>query len=127
MNDEAQVLIRLNALMKAGYKIETVSSQEVQDAIWLKHPASTRAKEPSLILFSDGKVVAGNSSLNDKEQLYIQPDEISQFNNFVNSVPEATLWERSAEFRSSAIAWVFLGLVMYAGASLTNFVIGLFK
>ena len=126
MVDESNTIIRLNALMKAGYKIDENSSQEVRDAIWLWHPAESRAQEPHLILYSDGLLVALERGRK-VDVLRIGSDKNVEFNDFVRTVPRATIIEKSRPIWSGVFAWVFIGVVSCVILLLVNIFSRLFK
>ena len=107
MEEESQVLIRLNSLMKSGYRIYERASQEVEDAVWLKHPAYKRTERPELILYSDGLIVSGRSHTENTE-LRIPHNENNEFRKFLANVPQPTLWEKSENTRINVSVWVVL-------------------
>jgi hypothetical protein len=115
---------RLNALMAAGYEIDTAASQKVVDALWLYHPATRRAKEESLILGEDGLVVG--DSTRDAPQLRLYPADTTRFADFVRTVPRPTAWERAWQTRAALFGWAWLLGFMFAVYGFVAFLVWLF-
>lgn len=101
-------LARLNALLAAGYRIDYSTSQKVRDAVWLDHPATKRAREPTLILYPTGLVVSDCAKDPTKEQLRFDPSQELEFGRFLNTVPKPSLWEHSLGVRTNAIVLLIL-------------------
>lgn len=91
-SDTPPSIVRLIALLKAGYKIDERASVEVGDTLWLEHPAR-RAKERTLLLSGDGWLVGMDPLDSARKQLRISPTASDDFVNFVRSVPRPTWWE----------------------------------
>ena len=109
--------------MKVGYKIEAGLSQEVGDALWLKHPSKSRAKKPEIILYSDGLLVS--HSIGDEDnQLRIMGNEESAFDSFISSVPLPSVWEKTAEFRLNIVVWIILITIWSLGGVVFNVIYG---
>lgn len=90
--------------MAAGYRIDEPTSQRAIEAVWLKHPAVRRVPAPSIVLHDDGRVASGNLQ---GAAVWITPEDDAAFSAFLSQVPQATLWEKSAEWRYSMLAWMF--------------------
>jgi len=119
MTIENQIISRLNALVGVGYKIDYSSSQEVDDALWLMHPAKQRAEKPELILYSNGLLVSQDIG-NERNQLRIENDELESFNNFIRTVPMPNFWEKTLEVRGNLLAGLIVIVFCGAGAVLFN-------
>ncbi len=133
VTNDPPTLARLNALLAAGYRIDHATSQKVVDAVWLDHPADSRAQWPTLILYTNG-IVVSESSRDPSNQLRLLPDQTVEFARFLAMVPTATIWERTADLRIQAIVvalfiaimavmWIVIGFV---GDMVAN-VIGLLR
>lgn len=109
-------LIRLIALMGAGYRIDERASSEVGDTIWLEHPAQKRAAEKTLLLSGDGWVFGMDPFDETKSQLRIGPDKSEEFSRFVAAVPKSTWWERNHAPFYMVLAWVIIAGIMLASA-----------
>ena len=114
MANESQIINRLNALMKAGYKIDEKPSQ-ASEALWLVHPATKRAKEPVLILYSDGLLVSGCIG-NEEKQLRLVDTDTNGFNEFIYSVPVPNIFEKSSPYIINILVWsvfliIFIGIL----------------
>ncbi len=118
---EPPTLVRLNALLAAGYRIDHSTSQKVRDAVWLDHPAKKRVQEPTLILYPSGLVVSDSAKDPTKKQLRLDPHQELEFGRFVTAVPAPSFWERSANVRVTVVAWViFLAIVAVVWAVLST-------
>ena len=126
MQEQPQAINRLNALMKAGYKINEHVSQETLDSVWLIHPSVKRLNGAELILSSDGFVSSFNN-YKETEQLSFSPEQVDEFNEFVRVVPTPTIWEETAKLRINVKVWTILIVFWIATYKLFNFAIGLFK
>ena len=100
---EPPTLSRLNSMLAAGYRIDHATSREVANALWLDHPAKTRAQEPTLILYATGLVVSDCTRRPTKAQLRIAPDEETAFSTFIRGVPKPSIWERTSEMRMKVL------------------------
>jgi hypothetical protein len=94
----------------------------VRGAVWLDHPSRKRAREPTLILYPTGLVVSDCAKDPSKEQLRLDPNQAVEFSRFLNTIPKPSLWERSSEFRASAIVLLVfsgvIGLIWVVGSAL---------
>ena len=117
MENESPILLRLNGLMAAGYRIDEATSQKVSDAVWLEHPARSRAQEPTLILYSSGLLVSLERPESSREQLRIYPEQSAEFRQFLAKVPRPTLWEASRGARLSVVALLMYLALLGAVAS----------
>jgi len=126
MSQDNSNIIRLNKLMRRGYKINEGASQDVVDCLWLEHPAKARLKWPELIMYSDGLLVS--HSIGDEEnQLRISNGENEKFINFISTVPEPNIWEKTASFRTNITAWFILLILWGVGAALFNIIFNIFS
>lgn len=91
-SDTPPSIVRLIALLKAGYQIDERASVEVGDTLWLEHPAR-RTKERTLMLSGDGWLVGMDPLDCARKQLRIPPSASEAFNQFVHRVPRPTCWE----------------------------------
>ena len=128
MYPESPILFRLNALMAAGYRIDEATSQKVSDAVWLVHPAGSRAPEPSLILYPNGSLVSVATPPSSRDELRIYTEDEAEFRKFLAKVPRPTLWEewRDARLRIVALS-MFLALMgaIAAGIAAVKWLLGL--
>ena len=109
-NEAPPTLFRLNALMKAGFKIDEANSQHLQDSLQLKHPAMKSLKDYELTLFPDGLLTGPYAS----DQLRIEPDQQREFNSFLRSVPEPTWLEKTLDIRAKIFIWFLLAMIFLA-------------
>lgn len=114
MENEWPVLVRLNTLIKSGYKILENESQSLENSLTLKHPATKRVKYRKLTLDNDGAIFG--SSRHVGSDLFIAPEEIVEFRNFVQTIPTPTWWEKSEDIRVSITVWLILGLLFWGPA-----------
>ncbi|KAB7696978.1 hypothetical protein [Plesiomonas shigelloides] len=119
MEDESKVLIRLNSLMKSGYKIMERDSQELGDTLRLKHPATKRVKYREIVLYSDSSIVSGLSHIDG--ELSIPPENDGEFGKLIRETPLPTWWEKSEDSRVKAASWFLLGTILI-GPALWGFI-----
>ena len=100
-DEDPPTLLRLNALMKAGFVIDEAYSQHVENSLELKHPAIKRLDDYELTLYPDGLLVG--SCIGD--QLRIEPEQQKEFNSFLRSVPKPTWLEKSLDLRVKMFTW----------------------
>ncbi|WP_439147102.1 hypothetical protein [Vibrio sp.] len=109
-DEDPPTLFRLNALMKAGFKIDEATSQHLEDSLQLKHPAMKRLKDYELTLFPDGLLTGPYAS----DQLRIKPSQKREFNSFLRSVPKPTWLEETLDIRAKIFTWFFLAMIFLA-------------
>jgi len=90
----SNTLVRLNALMKAGFRINEPLSQHVGDIIWLKHPSVNRLIEAEVTLYEDGTVIYHDPLKNENYELRIESYNDDAFNGFLKRVPMPTYSEK---------------------------------
>jgi hypothetical protein len=97
-----QAIERLHALVRKGY-VPEIGTDTSTDTIVLRHVG----RAPDLVLHSDG-VVEGQGGRVPRYKRDVEPppafaaDRISEqlrFMKFLDSVPRATLWDRTRRFR----------------------------
>ena len=89
---QSTVLLRLNLLLRKGYRIEVQS--DTADVVWLEHPYFL---DLNLILYPDGLVVNTLPKLlgeNSEGQIRIREEEHQEFLEFLDSLPKLTLLQR---------------------------------
>jgi hypothetical protein len=116
---------RLNALMAAGYEIDTAASQKVMDAIWLDHPATRWVPSEYLILYPDGLVVG--SSTRETKQLRLDPADKAAFARFIQTVPRPTAWQKAWRIRELAAGWVVWLVLALASYAILSLLVSLYK
>ena len=102
-------LNRLRDLVKRGYRPEWQT--EVEGALWLAHPArGERGSKKTCILYEGGLVIAYNNvpMLSTDAEVRVEPEDAHGFQRFLRATPLPTLWEKTADFRYSALAWSVL-------------------
>lgn len=114
MENEWPVLVRLNILIKSGYKILEKESQSLENSLTLKHPAAKRAKYRELILDNDGAIFGSSRYVGN--DLFIAPEEAVEFRNFIQSIPAPTWWEKSEDIRVSITVWLILSVLFWGPA-----------
>lgn len=108
------ILTRLIDLVAAGYVIDTRASTTIGDAVWLDHPATRRAAQPTVLLLQDGCVVGIDGPAVSHKQLRIGPNETDAFRSFVQRVPKPTWWERNNTSVYTLGAWAVLLAIGFA-------------
>ncbi|WP_339674096.1 hypothetical protein [Dasania marina] len=112
MENELKVIVRLNRLMKAGYSIMERDSQELEDTLRLKHPATKRARYIEILLYSDASIVSGLSHLDG--HLSIFPEDDEGFRKLIKATPTPTWSEKSEDARVNIAVWLTLGALFAA-------------
>lgn len=90
---QSTVLLRLNLLLRKGYRIEVRS--DTADVVWLEHPYFL---DLNLILYPDGLVVNTLPELlsgkNSEGQIRIREEEHQEFLEFIDTLPKLNLFQR---------------------------------
>lgn len=112
---------RLYALVKKGYRPNL--EQDFYGAIWLEHP-SKRCKHPLLFLYPSGLVVSSGKS--DDFRFHRDEEDEPEFQKFLRTIPQPTLWDRTRAWRINIGAWAIIVAVCGGSALLAYGLLRLF-
>jgi hypothetical protein len=133
--DEA-AFIRLHALVQKGYRAD-LGVRDSPGLIRLDHPCGAHIGAPSLLLCSDGKIIASdnlqplNNGEGDPDRIYVDSEaDWLLFQQFLNKVPQPTAWQALNamtiwETRMFLVLATLYGVVGFAGLGVIAWAVGL--
>jgi hypothetical protein len=114
-----KILGRLFALVQKGYRPDL--DETFSGAISRNHP-SKRCRHPMLYFYSDGLVVSPGKS----DEFRFGRDGDEQFQKFLGSISQPSLWDKTRAWRTDFAAWMFIALVCGGPALLVYLVMSHF-